>query len=318
MTSELNIGLSKVRSGCRPLPSPQAVDFVAIDIETAASNRASICSIGVALVRDGLVVASGSQLINPECSFSKYNIAINGIAESDVGDAPTFPEIWPAVAALLENGKVCAHSATFDMGALRASAARYSMSGPTFDVFCTWRLARMVWPDASAWGLGFIAPWLGIDFDHHEAGSDAEACASVAVAALSATATSNLHGLANVVNYFPPRMTASSYQGVRVIDATVLGSADSDHPLNGKVLAFTGGMFSMSRTEAASLIASLGATFKASVSALVDYLVIGDADFVSFADGQMTRKLARAVELRAEGSPLEILSERDFVALLNS
>lgn len=158
MTSELNIGLSKVRSGCRPLPSPQAVDFVAIDIETAASNRASICSIGVALVRDGLVVASGSQLINPECSFSKYNIAINGIAESDVGDAPTFPEIWPAVAALLENGKVCAHSATFDMGALRASAARYSKSGPTFDVFCTWRLARMVWPDASAGGSGSSHP----------------------------------------------------------------------------------------------------------------------------------------------------------------
>lgn len=106
--------------------------------------------------------------------------------------------------------------------------------------------------------------------------------------------------------------------GVRHVDAPASGDMDPDHPLYGKVLAFTGGMFSMSRSEAADLITSLGATFKKNMSAAVDYLVIGDADFVSFADGQMTGKLTRAVELRNEGSTLEILSERDFVGLVNS
>ena len=93
---------------------------------------------------------------------------------------------------------------------------------------------------------------------------------------------------------------------------------DPDHPVYGKVLAFTGGMFSMSRSEAADLITSLGANFKKNMSAAVDYLVIGDLDVVSFTDGQMTGKLTGAVELRNEGSTLEILSECDFVGLVNS
>ena len=46
--------------------------------------------------------------------------------------------------------------------------------------------------------------------------------------------------------------------------------------------------------------------------------MIGDADFVQFADGMQTGKMKRAAKLKEDGLDIEVMSERDFVALLNS
>jgi hypothetical protein len=47
-------------------------------------------------------------------------------------------------------------------------------------------------------------------------------------------------------------------------------------------------------------------------------LVIGDADFVQFADGMQTGKMKKAAALREDGHEIEIMAERDFLALLGS
>ena len=62
----------------------------------------------------------------------------------------------------------------------------------------------------------------------------------------------------------------------------------------------------------------VGGNFRNSVLKKLDYLVIGDADFVEFADGWMTGKLTKASELVAEGEPIEIISERQFLEFLYS
>jgi DNA polymerase-3 subunit epsilon len=94
--------------------------------------------------------------------------------------------------------------------------------------------------------------------------------------------------------------------------------AEMSHPLYGRNICFTGTMYSMPRTQAAEEVCHCGANFRTNVSKKLDYLVIGDADFVAFADGWRTGKLDRALELRDEGAPIEIVSERDFLALLQS
>ena len=74
----------------------------------------------------------------------------------------------------------------------------------------------------------------------------------------------------------------------------------------------------MTRREAAERIVELGADFKSGVSGKVDTLVIGDADLVQFADGLQTGKMKKAAKLKADGQDIEIMAERDFLALLNS
>ena len=308
---------------------PQGLDFIAFDVETANETRLSICAIGFAIVQHGAVTAVGSTLVNPECDFNPYNSAINGIQSHDVESAPTLPQLWPELHALLDGQRLAAHSASFDVGALRAGAARYSLVGPTVELYCSHKIAKQVWPAMPSHGLGYVAPALGVNFDHHEAGADAYACAEIMLHACQQTGTPSIMELAVRIGFEPGRLTPDSYQPStleheRSRHAQSLTSRDGDpnadpaHPLYGRTICFTGGMFAMSRSEAADEVVQVGGTFRTSVSKKLDYLVIGDADYVAFADGWKTGKLKKAVELRGEGAAIEIIAERDFLALLRS
>ena len=67
---------------------------IAFDVETPNSHNDRICSIGLSLIDDGIIVWSQNYMVNPECSFDNRNIQIHGIRPQDVEHAPTFPLIW--------------------------------------------------------------------------------------------------------------------------------------------------------------------------------------------------------------------------------
>lgn len=308
-----------------PLPSAATkADFVALDFETANSSRSSACAVGLAVVRDGRVVEHGSTLINPEADFDGYNIAITGIGPKDVIDAPTFCEVWPQLSELLSGQVVAAHVATFDLGVLRQSVARYELPGIDAGAVCSWRLARRVWTEYPSFGLAYLSGALGLDLDHHEAGSDAAACAGVVLAAIRASEAISLDDMCERNGFLLGSLDPSSFIGLNSIALSSLRNlegakdANPDHPLYGRQICFTGAMYSMTRREAAARIVEFGADFKGNVSAKVDMLVIGDADFVQFADGMQTGKMKRAAELKADGHDIEVMAERDFLSMLRS
>ena len=306
------------------LPSPGPCDFLAIDFETANEKRGSACAIGVALVRDGQVLDEGSTLINPETYFNPYCTAVNGIHEGDVQTAPTLPELWPELSALLEGQTVVAHNAGFDISVLRNTAARYALSGgPSFDLLCTYRMSKATWHHLPSYSLGYIAPALGITFNHHEAGDDARACSLVALAICHELGVDSLHDAATALLFVPGRLTPDSYSAARLMHdlaslTSVHGRQDADphHPLYGKSICFTGALASMVRRDAMERVTEVGCDFKNSVSKRLDYLVIGDGDFVQFADGWRTGKLEKALSLREAGAVIEIIPENDFLQML--
>jgi DNA polymerase III subunit epsilon len=55
------------------------LEFVALDVETANTSRDSICQIGFAVVRQGLVVAHRSVLVDPEQPFDNRTQRIHGL-----------------------------------------------------------------------------------------------------------------------------------------------------------------------------------------------------------------------------------------------
>ena len=81
-----------------PLESPTAsvgLDFVAFDVETANSRRGSICAIGAAVVRGGVVVSTHSWLTRPPAGldhFDGFNVGLHGITPDIVADQPAFSE----------------------------------------------------------------------------------------------------------------------------------------------------------------------------------------------------------------------------------
>lgn len=64
-------------------------NFVAIDFETANSFRSSICSIGLVVVLDKVIVEKFYSLVKPiPNEYNKYCINVHGITEKDTEDAP--------------------------------------------------------------------------------------------------------------------------------------------------------------------------------------------------------------------------------------
>ncbi|MDE5709318.1 MAG: 3'-5' exonuclease [Alistipes sp.] len=159
-------------------------DFAAIDFETANSHRASVCSVGVVVVRGGRVADSFYRLIRPRPNYySRFTTAIHGLTVADTDEMPEFEEVWHEIAPRIEGLPLVAHNSPFDESCLRAAFDLYDMPWPGYTFFCTYRAARRVFgrqlPNHQ---LHTVAAACGYDLqNHHHALADAEACAHIAL-----------------------------------------------------------------------------------------------------------------------------------------
>jgi hypothetical protein len=85
-------------------------DFIALDVETANANFASICSIGLVHFRAGQVFKSLTILIDPEDHFDPINVSIHGIRPEDIAGKPTMAKAFPIIGAALKDAAIVHHS----------------------------------------------------------------------------------------------------------------------------------------------------------------------------------------------------------------
>jgi DNA polymerase III subunit epsilon len=161
--------------------------FLAIDFETANPKRDSACSIGLVRVEHGKIVHQAAHLIRPPYRDFMFT-HIHGISWRDVASEPTFKEVWDEISPLFEGiDFLAAHNASFDSSVLKACCATYRLSAPTLPFTCTVKVARSLW-DLRPTKLPDVAKHLKIQLKHHEALSDALACAQIMIAAQRETA----------------------------------------------------------------------------------------------------------------------------------
>lgn len=157
-------------------------DFVAIDFETANRSRDSACAVGLAVVRAGRITESYSSLIQPPTlEFDQDFIGIHGITPDAVRNAPPFAEVWPEIERRCGDGLVAAHNASFDVGIISACAGHDDRACLPGRYVCTVELARAVLPGLPNHKLRTLANVFGLPLDHHDAASDAVACAELAI-----------------------------------------------------------------------------------------------------------------------------------------
>ena len=158
--------------------------FVAIDFETADYRRDSACAVGAVLVENGRIAGRHYRLIRPPRKKFFFT-RIHGLRWSDVRDSPTFPEIWPDLRDLIKQADfLVAHSASFDQGVLHACCDAAKIARPTREFRCTVKMSRAKWKNLPSTKLPVVCDHLRIPLDHHNALSDAEACAKIAIKAL--------------------------------------------------------------------------------------------------------------------------------------
>ncbi len=99
--------------------------------------------------------------------------------------------------------------------------------------------------------------------------------------------------------------------------ATVAGDGDAG-PLSGKSFLFTGAMLSMKRGPAQKMVTDQGGKAASGVSANLDFLVLGDKDFPRYEDGWRSSKLKKAEKLIQGGADLQIISESQFLEMMEA
>lgn len=178
--------------------------WVAIDFETATREATSACALGVAVLEDGDVVETASWLIRPP--FNEYehrNTMIHGLCAEDTELAPEFDEVWWEIRQVLEGARLLAHNATFDIRVLRELLISREIPAPDYEYACTVAMARAVMPRLPNHRLDTVCEHCGISLVHHDAASDAEACARIALACANTCGACSVSGTLEAVGLSP-------------------------------------------------------------------------------------------------------------------
>lgn len=156
--------------------------FLAIDFETATPAADSACSLGLVRVENGVITEQQVHFIRPPSPQFMFTY-IHGITWHQVKDAPHFGDLWPRISPLFEGiDFVAAHNASFDKRVLHACLERYGIRPPNKPFACSVVTARRAWKIFPT-KLSDVCRALDIPLNHHEALSDALACAKIMIAA---------------------------------------------------------------------------------------------------------------------------------------
>jgi len=264
------------------------LNFVAIDVETANADMASICQIGIAKFRDGQLVDEWSSLINPEDYFDFINVDIHGITEEDVADAPIFSEVVDDLSRLL-SGAVCVSHTHFDRVSIGQALEKYSLNSIEAIWLDSARVARRTWEECArkGYGLANVCEIIGYKFKHHDALEDAKASGQVIIAAVGKTGLDIDTWLKRVNQPIDPANSSSG--------SAINRDGNPEGELYGEVLVFTGSL-EVPRREAADLAASIGCAVASGVTKKTSLLVVGDQDVTKLAGKS---KSSKAFESRA-------------------
>jgi DNA polymerase-3 subunit epsilon len=157
--------------------------FVALDFETADQGRDSACSIAIVRVEENAIVHREHRLIRPPRQRFLFT-SIHGISWPHVADAPSFAELWPELEPCLDGARfIAAHNSSFDSGVMQACCEQAGVSPPAQPYFCTVQLARKTW-NIRPTKFPDVCRHLNLSLNHHDALSDAEACANIVLAAI--------------------------------------------------------------------------------------------------------------------------------------
>ena len=156
------------------------MNFVAIDFETATAYHP--CSVGIVTVENGVIVDEFVTLIKPPRNeYNPFTIAVHGIHPRDTVNAKTFTQVFPEIQKRLQNRIVVAHNESFDRNVLAKSMALYGLDYESLNIGYRWECTVKIYKakGLKPTKLSDCCREMQIELNHHEALSDARACAKL-------------------------------------------------------------------------------------------------------------------------------------------
>jgi DNA polymerase-3 subunit epsilon len=154
--------------------------FTAIDFETAIGHHP--CSVGIVTVENGIIIDEFVTLIKPPNNeYSPFTIKVHGIYPRDTVNSKTFAQVFPEIQKRLQNKVIVAHNESFDRAVLTRSMALYGFDYEALNVGVKWECTVKIYKSKGVkpTKLSDCCKEMNIALNHHEALSDARACAKL-------------------------------------------------------------------------------------------------------------------------------------------
>lgn len=261
---------------------------VAIDIETATNDGASICQIAIVEIANPPKVAFAGLIRPPDNRYDIGPVNVHRINSGMTRGLPTLEDYWPSLQAIMQDALIVAHNISFDKNVLEKALAHYKLEMPN----CTWECTYQ----ATGLKLDKACERFDIHFGNaHDAAYDA-------------LATAELYLKLN------PDLVPKTTLYHEALSGDVLrkdlSNANPDSFFYDKKVVFTGLLRSLERKKAAKIVKELGADIDSGVTRRTHYVICGD--------NVGPRKMEQIEEYNIKGSNIVKIYEDEFIEILRN
>lgn len=161
------------------MPRKKEVEIV-LDVETTGLDYTKEKIIEFAAVRleNGKITDYFETLVNPHQKIRKSSMAIHGITDEMLEDAPTEEEIFPKIFEFIGDNPIVAHNAIFDYSFLNRTSKRLFNKPFENRYIDSQFMFKEVYPHLDSCGLDQLMNMFNVEFStRHRAMADAEGLA---------------------------------------------------------------------------------------------------------------------------------------------
>ena len=152
--------------------------FTVFDLETTgfSVNYERIIEVSAVKIHKGVNVGEFSELVNPEKPIPPSVVALTGISNNDIKNAPSRLEVLSRFKKFIDGTILVAHNADFDISQLNKNLDDLGIDHPDYPVIDTLMLAKALIPGRRSYGLDALTKYYKVRLDtHHRALADATA-----------------------------------------------------------------------------------------------------------------------------------------------
>lgn len=156
------------------MPRKKEIEIV-LDTETTGLDytRERIIEFAAVRLENGKIKDEFQTLINPQQHIRKSSIAIHGITQEMVEDAPTEDEVMPKILEFIGDYPIVAHNAIFDHSFLNEAKLRYCGEKLENARIDTQMMFKEIAPDLESHGLEALTNRFNVELNnHHRAMAD--------------------------------------------------------------------------------------------------------------------------------------------------
>ncbi|MBE7703373.1 MAG: 3'-5' exonuclease [Cyanobacteria bacterium SIG28] len=156
------------------MPRKKEIEIV-LDTETTGLDytRERIIEFAAVRLENGKIVDEFQTLINPQQHIRKSSMAIHGITQEMVEDAPTEEEILPQILEFIGDYPIVAHNAIFDFSFLNEAKKRVLGEDLKNSRIDTQNMFKEIAPDLESHGLEALTKRFNVELNnHHRAMAD--------------------------------------------------------------------------------------------------------------------------------------------------